>query len=87
MDAGFSYTSTPTIQIDPPPIPVLLPNVSRAVRLDYGGLTPALTYQLQVASNLANWADLGSSFTATANTNSQYLRTEPGSQLFRLWQH
>jgi hypothetical protein len=84
MDAGFGYTSTPTIQIDPPPVPALLPSVTKAFRLDYSGLTPALTYQLQAAIDMAGWTNFGAAFTATANTNSQYLNFGTGSQFFRL---
>ena len=86
MNAGFGYTGTPAIQIDPPPIPSWVPNVAKAVRLDYSGLTPALAYQLQVSRDLANWADLGTSFTATGYTNSQYLNLERGNGFFRLRQ-
>jgi hypothetical protein len=85
MNAGYGYTSAPSIHIDPPPVPFLLPRVAGAVRLDYDGLTPALTYQLRASSNLVGWADCGAPFTATANTNSQYLNAEAGAGFFRLW--
>lgn len=84
MNAGFGYTDTPTIQIDPPPIPALLPSVANAFRLDYSGLTPALTCQLQAAPDLASWTNFGTSFTAMDYTNSQYLNFGTGSQFFRL---
>jgi hypothetical protein len=84
MNAGLGYTSTPTIQIDPPPIPVLLPNTSPAFRVDYSGLTPMLNYQLQASANLAGWTNFGMAFAATGYTNSQYLNTESGRQFFRL---
>jgi hypothetical protein len=61
-----------------------LPIAATAFRLDYNGLTPALTYQLQASSNLSVWTNSGASFTATANTNSQYLNTGAGNQFFRL---
>jgi hypothetical protein len=83
-NAGFGYTDTPIIQIDPPPVPVLLPSVAKAFRLDYSGLTPALTYQLQAATDLTGWTNNGAAFTATANTNSQYLNFGTGRQFFRL---
>jgi hypothetical protein len=84
MNAGLGYTSAPTIEIDPPPIPVLLPNTSPAFCLDYSGLTPMLNYQLQVSPKLAGWTNFGLAFTATGNTNSQYLNFETGSQFFRV---
>ncbi len=84
MNAGFGYTDMPTIQIDPPRIPVLLPNLTPAFRLDYSGLTLALAYQLQVAPDLANWTNFGTSFTAVDYTNSQYFNFGTNSQFFRL---
>jgi hypothetical protein len=84
MNAGFGYTGTPTIQIDPPPIPSLVPNVAEAVRLDYSGLTPALTYQLQETGDLANWADSGPPFTATGNMRSQYANADRDGGFFHL---
>ena len=83
-NAGFGYTSQPTIQIDPPPVPALLPSVTLAFRLDYSGLTPALTYQLQASPNLAGWTNYGTNFTATDYTNSQYLNFGTGIQFFRM---
>ena len=84
MNAGFGYTNTPTIQIDSPPIPVLLPNITQAFRLDYSGLTIALTYQLQASHVMTSWTNFGVAFTATANTNSEYLNFGMGWQFFRL---
>jgi hypothetical protein len=83
-DAGSGYTSPPTIQIDPPPISAFLPNITNALRLDYNGLTPSLTYQLQASPDLAVWTNFGATFTSTANTNSQYLNIGAGRQFFRL---
>jgi hypothetical protein len=83
-NAGSGYTDTPTIQIDPPPVPALLPSVAKAFRLDYNGLTPALTYQLQASPDLSGWTNFGTNFTATDYTNSQYLNFGTNSQFFRL---
>jgi hypothetical protein len=83
-DAGFGYTSLPTVQIDPPPVLTILPNVANLLRLDYNGLTQALSYQLQASPDLVVWTNFGTIFTATANTNSQYVTLGPGSQFFRL---
>jgi hypothetical protein len=85
-NAGSGYTDAPTIQIDPPPVPALLPSVVKAFRLDYNGLTPALTYQLQVSPDLSGWTNFGTNFTATDYTISRYLNFETNSQLFRLLQ-
>ena len=83
---GIGYASSPTIQIDPPPVPSLQAIVTKAVRLDFSGLTPALAYQLQSTPDLTDWTNLGASFTATDYTNSQYLNFEANSQFLRLWQ-
>jgi hypothetical protein len=84
VNAGVGYTDTPTVQISAPTIPVLLPNITPALRLDYAGLTPALTYHLQASPNLIGWTNFGAAFTATANSNSQYLNFGTGSRFFRL---
>ena len=84
MNAGFGYTGTPTIEIAQPPVPALLPSITKALRLDYSGLTPALTYQLQAATDLVDWTNYGAAFTATENTNSQNLNSGIGNQFFRL---
>jgi hypothetical protein len=83
-NAGFGYTSLPTIQIDPPPVPALLPNAAKAFRLDYNGLTPLLTYQLQASPDLLGWTNFGTNFTATAYTNSQYFISGTNGAFFRL---
>ncbi len=83
-NAGFGYTSLPTIQIDPPPIFALLPSVVKAFRLDYSGLTPALTYQPQASPDLSGWINYGTNFTATDYTNSQYFISGTNGQFFRL---
>ena len=83
-NAGFGYTSSPTIQIDPPPVPALLPSAAKAFRLDYNGLTPLLSYQLQASPNFSGWMNFGTNFTATNYTNSQYFNSGSNGQLFRL---
>jgi hypothetical protein len=84
-NAGFGYTSLPTIQIDPPPVPALLPNAEKAFRLDYNGLTPLLTYQLQASPGLSGWTNFGTNFTATDYTNSQYFISATNGLFFRLF--
>ena len=84
-NAGFGYTSLPTIQIDPPPVPALLPNVAKAFRMDYSGLTPLLTYQLQASPDLSGWTNFRTNFTATDYTNSQYFISGTNGQFFRLF--
>jgi hypothetical protein len=84
-DPGSGYTSPPTIQIAPPPgVSAFLPTLTQTFRVDCSGLTPALTYQLQASPDLVGWTNLGTAFTATANTNSQYFDLGTGSQFFRL---
>jgi hypothetical protein len=83
-NAGSGYTSPPTIQIDPPPVPSLMPTPAPAFRVDSVGLTAALTYQLQASTDLVRWTNYGAAFTATAITNSQYLNVDAGSKFFRL---
>jgi hypothetical protein len=85
-NAGFGYTNSPTVQIDPPPVPELHPNATKAFRLDYSGLTPALSYQLQSTPNLTGWTNYGAAFTAMDYTNSQYLNVDANNQFLRLWQ-
>jgi len=83
---GIGYSTLPTIQIDPPPIPSLQPIVTKAVRLDFSGLTPALAYQIQFTSDLMDWTNFGAAFTATDYTNSQYLNIDSNSRFLRLWE-
>jgi len=68
-NAGFGYSGIPIIQIDPPAslsYSTLLPVTTKAFRLNYSGLTPALTFQLQSSPDLASWTNFGENFTATA---------------------
>lgn len=86
-NAGFGYSGIPIIQIAPPAslsYSTLLPVATKAFRLDYNGLTPALTFQLQSSPDLASWTNLGENFTATNNFNSQYFNFTTNSQFFRL---
>jgi hypothetical protein len=83
---GIGYSSSPTIQIDPPPIPSLQAITTKAVRLDFSGLTPGLAYRLQSTPDLIGWTNLGTAFTAADYTNSQYLNFESNSRFLRLWQ-
>lgn len=86
-NAGFGYTGIPTIQIAPPAslsYSTLLPVTTKSFRLNYSGLTPALTFQLQSSPDLASWTNFGEDFTATNNFNSQYFNFTTNSQFFRL---
>lgn len=86
-NAGFGYFGTPTIQIDPPALlsySTVLPVTTKAFRLDYTGLTPALTYQLQASTVLPAWANFGATITATNLSNSQYFNFGTNNLFFRL---
>ncbi len=84
INTGSGYTSLPTIIIAPPTVQGLAPTLSAAVRLDYSSLETNLTYQLQASLSLGIWTNLGSPFTATTDTNSQYLGMQARSMFFRL---
>jgi hypothetical protein len=75
-DAGTGYTSTPTIQIAPPPPGFALsPTVLPVMRLDSASLAPYENYQIQYKSDIGgaweNWN--GGLFSPTDVTSSQYL--------------
>jgi len=59
-------------------------SIARAIRLDYQSLLIGTTYQPQTSPNLNTWTNIGSSFTATATTNSQYFDIGNGNAYFRL---
>jgi hypothetical protein len=86
IDAGFGYTSVPTIQIAAPPIPVISPQVQRMILINSSFLAPYENYQLQVASGLGGtWAPvMGGSFLSTNSSNAQLFFTTNGTSLFRL---
>jgi hypothetical protein len=86
-DAGIGYTSTPTIQIAPPPPGfVLSPTVLPVLRLDSANLSPYDNYQIQCTPDIGgvwrNWN--GGLFTPTDVANSQYLFITNGVGFFRL---
>ena len=59
-------------------------SIAKAVRLDHQYLKVGTNYQLQVSSDMNSWANLGTPFTATTVTNSQYVDVQDWSQFFRL---
>jgi hypothetical protein len=86
-DAGIGYTSTPTIQIAPPPPGFALsPTVLPVMRLDFADLAPYENYQIQFKPDIGgvweNW--YGGLFSPTDVTNSQYLFITSGAGFFRL---
>jgi hypothetical protein len=86
IDAGFGYTSVPTIQIAAPPIPVISPQVQRMILINSSFLAPYENYQLQVSVGLGGtWAPVaGGSFLSTNSSNAQLFFTTNGTSLFRL---
>ena len=84
-DAGIGYTTTPSILIAPPPVNALWPTVTPAVELDLGGLLPYENYQLEFAPVLGGpWSNLGSLFTPTATTSTQYINASGDAGFFRV---
>jgi hypothetical protein len=85
-DAGIGYTSTPAIVIAPPPATALLPNeVTQAMELDLGSLSPYENYQLEFASVIGGaWTNLGIPFTPTSTSYTQYVNVSGNSGYFRV---
>ena len=57
---------------------------SKALRLDFSYLVPNDNYQLQSSPDLAAWSNVSAPFTATANTNSQYVDVTTWNTYWRL---
>ncbi len=84
-DAGIGYTTTPSILIAPPPANALWPMVTQAVELDLGSLSPYDNYQLEFAPVLGGaWSNVGSLFTPTATTSTQYINASGNAGFFRV---
>ena len=85
--AGRGYTNSPTILIAPP-LPTttaLWPTVNQAMGLNLGSLSPYDNYQLEFARTPGGaWSDLGTRFTPTATTNTQYLNVSGNAGFFRV---
>ncbi len=87
---GIGYSSGATIIIALPPTTVLWPNVTQVMELDlgrpwpYGSLSPYDNYQIQFTP-VANgpWSDLGSPFTPTSMTYTQYVNVAGNAGFFR----
>jgi hypothetical protein len=85
LAAGSGYTNTAIIVIEPPFIPqpamrisVLLSGtlVTPVIELDLGNLSPYDSYQLEFRPGAGGtWTTLGSPFTPTASTDTQYVNT------------
>jgi hypothetical protein len=85
-DAGIGYTSTPTIMIAPPSATALWPNeVTQAMRLDLGSLSPYQNYQLEFAPVIGGaWTNLGIPFTPTSTTDTQCVKVIGNSGYLRV---
>jgi hypothetical protein len=59
-------------------------SIARAIRLDHEFVRAGTNYQLQVSHDLNSWTNLGSPFTATSSTNSQYLDVGDWNAFYRL---
>jgi hypothetical protein len=84
--AGIGYTSTPTLLIAPPQAPAtaLWPNVTQVMKLDLGSLSPYDNYQLEFTPIAAGgWSSLGTPFTPTSTTNTQYINVSGAVGFFR----
>ncbi len=79
LNAGFGYTSAPKITISPPFITPTYLAIAPATCLVFSNLNIGSDYQLQLFQ-LGTWTNLGSSFTASNTSHSQYVDwTESGS--------
>jgi hypothetical protein len=82
VNAGSGYTNTPVIVIAPPFIPQPTievtalsfgPLVAPVIKLDLANLSPYDNYQLEFRPSVeSSWGSLGTPFTPTSSTNTQY---------------
>lgn len=81
-DAGTDYTSAPAIYIYSP-LGVQI-GILQAVIPTFSSLSPGSNYQLQSSSDLSNWTNQGSAFTATnpVMIYPQYFNVTGWNQLF-----
>jgi len=82
LDAGHGYTNAPSIYIEAPLGPKI--GIAKAVKPAFSDLLPGANYQLQISSDMSNWTNQGSTFTATNSTGvyPQYFDVENWNQLF-----
>jgi len=86
LDAGFGYTNAPLIEIDAP-APLALARMTidaNTLRLAAADLLPGISYQFQSSTNLVDWVDWGTGFTADAQTHSERLQINESECVFRL---
>lgn len=71
-------------QIESPAVVPPHIDIKKAVYLTFTDLTPGLSYQLQVSSDLNNWTNFGSLFFTTTNsmTFTNYWNVDDWNQLF-----
>ena len=85
LNAGYGYTNTPTLQIDPPPAASINPSAIPVMRVDSGALSPYDKYQVEFKPELGGaWQNWGGNFVPTAATNSQWLYITNGMGFFRV---
>jgi hypothetical protein len=82
VNAGSGYATAPVIVIAPPFIPQPTmeltslsfgPLVAPVIKLDLANLSPYDNYQLEFRPSVeSSWGSLGSPFTPTSSTNTQY---------------
>jgi hypothetical protein len=84
-DAGIGYTNGATIVIAPPPANALWPTVTQVMELDFAGLSPYDNYQLEFTpSGGGSWTNLGTPFTPTSPTSTQYISVSGNEGFFRV---
>ncbi len=66
-----------------PPAPPYI-TVNKALHFNFSSLSVGTNYQLQASTDLVSWSNVGTPFTATATTNSQYLDIGDWNSYWRL---
>ena len=85
LNAGFGYTNTPTLRIDPPPAAAIDPQNIPVMRVDMADLSPYDNYLIEFKPTAAEvWRGWGGSFAPSAVTNTQYLYITNNTGLFRV---
>lgn len=86
MDAGYGYTSSVTIEIEPPPATAQSPIILPGIQLNASSLIPYESYQLQLEPTLGsaweNWS--GGLFNSSGTVSSQYIYLTNSAGFFRL---
>ncbi|MDR3564417.1 MAG: choice-of-anchor J domain-containing protein [Negativicutes bacterium] len=81
---GSGYTDA-SMTIAPPPETILSPNVTQVMELDLESLSPYDNYQLEFVPVLnGDLSNLGTPFTPTETTNTQYINVTGSAGFFRV---